>query len=229
MADRGIELARRIGHPFSLCHALDIGGVVVPVMAGDHATGLRRAEEAAEIAAEEHFAFWSPGVDLHRGMAIGHLGDPDEGIRLMEASLSAWEAMGVRAFGGWARSQLASLEGLRGRPERGIELVEEELPRTVAVGEGLSELFLRLERGRLEAAIGAVDEAIVTLEQVAAAAHEAGAHFLELRAVTSLASLLADLGRPDEGTAVLGPVLATFDEGPDVPHVAAARTVLSDS
>ncbi len=229
MADDGVALARRIGHPFSLCHALDIGGVVVRLMAGDHEAALRFADEAAAIAEEEHFPFWATGIALHRGMAIGHLGDPEAGIQLIEGSLSEWEDTGVDSFRGWALSQLASLEALRGQPERGLEIVDEELPHAMAVGEGLSELFLRLERGRLEQATGAIEAALTTLEDVAASAREAGAGFLELRAATALASLVTDLGRSEEADAVLGPVLATFDEGPDIPHVAAARAVLAGS
>ena len=123
-----------------------------------------------------------------------------------------------------ARGQLAEARTMLAKAKSDLDRI-----RPLAEMKAVSEQDLDGAVAEYEAAIGAVDDAIVTLQEAAASAHDAGAHFLELRAVTSLASLLADLGRPDDGKAVLGPVLAAFDESPDVPHVAAARMLLGGS
>ena len=226
LAEESIALARAIGHPFSLCHALGIGGVLVRFILGEFGIALRHNKEFAEVAAAEHFEFWSVAADIYRGTALANLGDPDAGLTVIRQGFDAWTAMGVGAFRGYWYSVMAGIEQRRGRSDRGLEIVESELGPATESLEGLCYAHLHVRRASLMGEVGESNAAIDAAEEAVLVARGIGAHLLELRAATDLAIAHMGAGRNGEAQEVLQPVFSWFTEGFDAPDLVAARAVL---
>ncbi|MEA3510267.1 MAG: hypothetical protein U9R51_02425, partial [Actinomycetota bacterium] len=226
LAERGIALARNVGHPFSLCHALGIGGVLVRLILGEFGTALRCNEEFATVAAAEHFEFWSVAADIYRGCALGWTGDPDSGIAELQRGLDAWERMGVGAFRGYWYAEMAGIDQLRGHPDGGLAIVERELGPAVESLEGLCYAHLRARRSSLMGELGDSEEAIRAAEEAVDVARGIGARLLELRAATDLASAYSVVGSIGEAEEALLPIFSWFTEGFETPYLVAARRVL---
>jgi tetratricopeptide (TPR) repeat protein len=224
MGDRGIEVARRLEHPFTLSHALAVGGANLRMMRGDYRAALTFIDELEAIATTEHYPFWAAGVDIYRGVAIGHLGDPDTGIGLIRHGLDGWHSMGVNAFQAWYAAEVAELEWLRGDPSRGLELIELARADAGTTGERLSGVYLAVQRGTLSRARS--DDATSALKAAIDAARAIGARILELRAATQLAALLEDQHQTAEAHRLLAPIYNWFTEGLNTPDLVAARRVL---
>jgi tetratricopeptide (TPR) repeat protein len=227
MAEEGIAVARKLEHPFTLCHTLGIGGSALRIMAGDYETANRFAEEAAAIAEREHFPFWVWSLAIQRGVIEGYLGHPGEGASTVRSGLDAWHEMGVHSFRGWFYSYVADLERMQGRPDLGLEIVERELENVQKTEEGLSEQYLILQRGKLEGALGHTSLAIQGLEESIANARRIGSHLLELQSATALAEIHLQEQRSDDAANILQPVLSQFTEGLATPHLITARSVLA--
>lgn len=225
LADRGIGLARELGHPFTLCHTLAVGGFIVRYLAGDYQTARTFVDEVEAIATTEHFPFYSIAAQLYRGQVTGRLGNLEGGIELITTALEAWQAIGVGAFRGWFLGDVAEFEVARGNTVRGLEVIEDALVHTRDVSEGLAEVNLLVQRGELLGEIG-TDAAAAGLVGAIDAARAIGARLLELRAATELARLHERRGEPRRADEVLRPVYSRFTEGFDTPHLVAARAVL---
>jgi len=226
LAEQGIALARSIGHPFSLCHAVGIGGVLVRFILGEFEDSLRRNVEFAEVAGAEHFEFWTIAADIYRGTALANLGDPGAGLTLVQQGFDDWNAMGVGAFRGYWRSVMAGIEQLRGRSERGLEIVESELGPAAESLEGLCYAHLHVRRSSLMKELGEPKAAIDAAEQAVDVAREIGARLLELRAATDLATAHIAAGGVGDAEEALMPIYSWFTEGLDTPYLVAARRVL---
>ena len=225
MAERAVAWATDLDHPYTLCHVLSAGSSVRQEC-GDHSGSLPWAEEAAELAAREHFPFWVHSANIHRGVAVGHLGDPERGIDLIERALEAWRAMGVTAFESWYTCDLAMLDRRLGVAERGVARCELAIAAAEASGTGFAEVRAHVTRailladGEPEVGVEALGEAIVL-------SRSCRARWLELQAATEMALLLRGMGRRSEAGDVLTPVVEWFTEGSAASHLIRARRVLA--
>lgn len=223
--DEGIALARRLEHPFTLCHALAGGGSTVRRLRGEYREALAHAEELAAISEAEHFPFWHACSEVQRGAAIGCLGDPDAGIELIDRGLERWRGMGVAAFQAWFQGDRARLEHLRGQTSRGLEIVDAAQAEAEAAGERISYVHLAVQKGTLlreTKAPGALDAIEATIKE----AQSIGSLSLELEATTQLALHLEERDMGDAGRAALAAVYGRFTEGFRTRDLVAARRVL---
>jgi tetratricopeptide (TPR) repeat protein len=227
LADAGIALARTIGHPFTLCHTLGIGGVLVRFICREYEEALRRNEEFVAIAKEEHFEFWAIAANMYRGTALGNVKDPNSGFSILQQGLDAWEAMGVRAFRGYWYAEMAGIEHKGGHPDRGLEIVERELPAATESLERLCHVHLLVRRSNLMGELSDPDEAASAAEEAVDAARAIGARLLELRAGIDLATALERAGRSAEAKEALAPIYGWFTEGFGAPDLIEARTILA--
>lgn len=226
LADRGIALARNIGHAFTLCHALAVGGSVLRAMSGDFAGALPFIEEFEAIAAEEHFPFYTVAATIHRGQAHGHMGDPAAGIEAITGGLEAWRSIGIEAFRGPFLGDVAEFHHRVGDTERGLEVIGDAIRAARAQGERLTEISLLVQQGGLLDAAGDVEGSRVVLGEASTAAARTGFALLELRALAALARSAEGAHRARAREA-LATACARFDEGLETPYVAAARAVLT--
>lgn len=226
LADSGIALARELGQPFTLCHAVACGGFIVRYVAGDYEAARAFIDEVEALATTEHFPFYSIAAELYRGQVGGRLGDPDDGIARITSALAAWQTIGVGAFRGWFLGDAAEFEVARGNGVRGLEVIEGALAHTREVSEGLTEVRLLMQKGKLLGQIGDDEASAAGLIGAIDAARSIGARLPELQAATELARLHERRGEPRRAEEVLRPVYSWFTEGLDTPHLVAARAVL---
>jgi DNA-binding SARP family transcriptional activator len=225
LADRGIALARELGHPLTTCFTLALGGSVVRLLRGDWRAAAEFTEEVGEVATREHFPFFQVAADLYRGQTIGYLGDPARAVGLIEEGLDAWAAMGTNSYRGFWLAALAEFEHAEGHDDRALDLAEAGLSEVRASGEHLSEPMLMVQRASL---LGLRDRvaAIAALEGTIGTARTMGARLYELRAATELARFQLAAGEPSSAREVLTPVFSWFSEGLDSTFVLEARAVL---
>lgn len=224
LADRAIEVARALGHPFTLCLVLGIAGVVVRHMNGDYRTGAV-IDEIELIARSEHFPFYEAAVEVYRGEAAGHTGDLRAGIDRLTRGLEAWEVIGVGAWRGAFLATIAWFEHASGGTHRASDTIHRGCVEARRCGEVPSEVIALLLRGRILAdsdATAAIDALTESLDL----ARRRGIRLLELRVATELAELHRRGGDPHLAETVLAPVYAGFTEGFDSPYLTAARELL---
>jgi tetratricopeptide (TPR) repeat protein len=225
LADRGIDLARRIGHPYTLCHALAIGAASLRWICGQKWAALRASDESGAIAAEHHFPFWSAAATTYRGRAVGHLCDPQKGLALIAEGEAAWRAMGIR-LGLWIPAAArAELEHHEGRSRRALMTVERAQTDLAATSERRGHLRLALSRGRYKRALGD-PSAADALVQVINTARSMKARSIELLAATELALHFEAQDRLAEARAALEPIYTWFTEGHDTTALLSAASVL---
>ncbi len=225
LGERAIALARRLDHPFTICHALGVGGACVRNFRGDHREALEWIDELESIATREHFPFWCAPAEIYRGVAVGNMGDPDAGVGLIDHGLAWWGAMGVAGWDAMYMLDEARLEMLQGRTDRALAIVEKASAERGADGHGLVEVMVDVERAVALHMVGD-PSAPEALSASIESARGIGARMLELRAATHLAESLAAHRREDRAREVLAPIVGWFTEGFDVPDFVTARRVL---
>ena len=224
LAEASVDQARRLHHPFTLCHTLALSSAIFGLRR-EYQDALAAADELDAISAREHYPFWSTYALVHRGVALGHLDDPEAGIQLVSVGLDRLLLIGVEGLRAWFYGALAKLEHLLGHAARSEELIDQAVQFARAAGESLSEAVLAVERGAMWREAGDA-RAAEALRSALAVTGSIGARGFELRAATELASLLAELGQTAEARTVLAPRYEWFVEGHDTLDVIAARELL---
>jgi tetratricopeptide (TPR) repeat protein len=224
LAEASVEQARRLRHPFTLCHTLALSSAIFGLRR-EYRDALVAADELDAIAAHEHYPFWSTYALVHRGVALGHLDDPETGIRLLGEGLDRLLLMGVEGLRAWFYGALAELEHRLGQADRREELIDQAVQVAGAAGESLSEAALAVQRGAMWREVDDA-RAAEALRSALAMTSSIGARGFELRAATELASLLAEQGRTAEARTVLAPRYERFTEGHHTLDLIAARELL---
>jgi class 3 adenylate cyclase/predicted ATPase len=221
------ELARVIGHAFSLGHAIDFSACLnqfCRLGAQAQAAG----EEETGIAIEQGFPLWHACGTLHKAAGMLLQGRREEALPLLLKGLNAFRATGAGVRVPYYLGILGDAYTQLGRFEDALLAFNEAL----AVAERNDDRFQEAELHRLKgelllaespeqaaAAEGCFQQALAT-----AVSQESKAW--QLRAVTSLARLRQRQGRRDEARAVLAPIYGTFTEGFTTPDLIDAKALL---
>jgi class 3 adenylate cyclase/tetratricopeptide (TPR) repeat protein len=220
------ELARTIGHAFSLGHALDFAAFL-----GNYCrlVGETRvaAEEELAIATDQGFQLWHALGALHQGASLLLEGRPDQALPLLQKGYSAFRATGaeVRApaylgLMGDAYTQSAKFEEAQQAINEGLAVAEKNDDRChEAELYRLKGALLLAESGDEAAAEHCFQEAIETARRQESRAWE-------LRATVSLARLWRRQGRCNDARAALVAVYDTFTEGFTTPDLVDATALL---
>lgn len=221
-----IELARTLGHPFSLEYALH------------HASWLRQhcglgdeaqatGEEQIDIATEQGFAFWHATGTLYRGAGLVLQSNLESGLPLLVEGLESYRATGAELAlpyylsllgdgytraGHFGEALKALDDGLSIAEKNDDRFAEAELHRL------LGELHLA-EKDDQAAAEGCFRTAIETARRQQSRAWE-------LRATTSLARLWQRQSRHDQARDALTAVYAAYTEGFTTPDLIDAKALL---
>ena len=125
-AEEALELATRLGRPFSMAFAL-MYAIALAHFRGDYATIRPRAESLIEIARENGFPYWSAVASMVIGRVLVGEGNHDAGIvRMLDAMRTLRETGGELIYS-YALNLLAE-SYLKGRePEKGLTVVAEAL------------------------------------------------------------------------------------------------------
>jgi class 3 adenylate cyclase/predicted ATPase len=223
-----IELARVIGHPFTMTFALE------------HRAWLRNqcrlavearaaAEEEIALATEQGFEYWLASASLFKADSLVLQGQWREALPLLLKGLHDLRATGAGLDFTFHLGFLGSAYTQAGRFEDAVEALDEGL----AVAEKSDERFYEAELQRLkgelllaESADPAAAEAC--FRQAIETAQRQQSKAWALRATMSLARLRQRQGRRDEARAVLAAVYGTFTEGFTTPDLIDARALLGE-
>jgi class 3 adenylate cyclase len=222
-----LDLAKKLGHPFSLVLAFIIVAVIEQFRR-DPESAQRHIADAEALAAEQRLALFFDARVLRGGVLVAQ-NMARNAVAQIEEGLAARQRPGAnrlaRPYGlgllSEARAQLgdhdgalaAAAEGLAAAAESGERWWEAELHR-------LKGIHLVSRRGLAEAQL--------SFEQALRVARAQQAKSLELRAATSLARLWGEQGRRAEAQELLAPVYGWFTEGFDTADLKDAALLLAE-
>jgi class 3 adenylate cyclase/tetratricopeptide (TPR) repeat protein len=220
------DLARSIGHPFSLAYAhacsgwlhLDCRLGAEAEMAGD---------EIVRIATEQGFPYWHTWGTLSKAGGMFLQGRQEEALPLLRKSLDAYRAAGVAPEIPYALSILGEASTQLGR----FEDARRELDEGLALAEKYDDRFQEAELHRLKGELhlaeaddqAAAESCFCTAIETA---RRQQSKAWELRATMSLARLWRRQGRRDEARAALAAVFDTYTEGFTTPDLVDAAALL---
>jgi predicted ATPase len=232
--EQALEAARAIGHQLSLAEAL-LAAALVAQRRREPAGALSAAAELGTIAGERGFVLYRAAADLIRGWALAESGDHANGIALMHAGLTAYEAtgaaLGVPGFHAWlAEAYARDLRGAAARrafaaaqaagERTGLRYFEPELHRLA----GQLELLAPAQVPH-----AATDTAEASFRTALRLAEQQAAKWWGLRAAVSLAQLLRAQHRVAEAQQTLAPIYSWFTEGFETADLRDAKAILDTS
>jgi class 3 adenylate cyclase/tetratricopeptide (TPR) repeat protein len=220
------ELARSIGHPFSLGHAVDFAAFLYQYCRLG-AEVEAAAEEEIAIGTEQGFQLWSAAGTLHKGAGMLLQGRAHEALPLLLKGFNALRATGtevrVAAYLGMlgdAYTQLGHFEDAHKALDEALALAEKNDDRC-------HEAELYRLKGELLLA-GSSDESAAEscFRQAIETGRRQQSRAWELRATMGLARLWQQQGRRDEAHTALTAVHGTYTEGFTTPDLVDAAALL---
>ena len=221
---RGLALAERIAHPFTLGLAL-LYSSMVHLNRREPERSLHQLDAAEALAAEQRFSLMQePG--MLRGAALLGQGAVDEAIARIREGVAKWTGLGRTVNLPFGLASLA--EGLARRGDRAAALaaLREGLETADATGEHKWDGELHRLTGTVLLAENKRDEGQASLQQAIRIAQAQQAKSLELRAAQDLARLWGEQGRRAEARDLLAPVYGWFTEGFDTADLQEAKALL---
>ncbi len=121
-----LSLAQDTALPYSQAAAL-----VIATMTHQCRLEGKRTQETAEativLSTEYGFPYWLAFASFLRGWAVAEQGNSQEGINLMQQSLTAWRDTGSELFRPYLLALLAEVHGKMGQPEKGLNAIAEAM------------------------------------------------------------------------------------------------------
>jgi predicted ATPase len=222
------ELARTIGHPFSLGHAIDFGAFLHQHCRRGEGV-LEAAGEEIAIGREQGFPLWHALGVLHTGAGMLLQGRRAEAIPLLLKGLSAFKATGAEIRIPCYLGIIGHAFTLDARFQEAHEVLNEGLAVAEKNDNRTHEAELHRLKGELHLAETnnqtAAEECFRTAIEIA---RRHASRAWELRATTSLARLWQQQGRKTEAHEALAAVYATFTEGFTTPDLVECRALLNE-
>ncbi|RYZ01027.1 MAG: hypothetical protein EOO24_15640, partial [Comamonadaceae bacterium] len=226
-----LQLAGTLQHPFSEAVAHGFAASVA-MFCGDHAEGLRHAEEAIRRCSAKAFQAWLAHAQIMRGRLRAALGDAQAGLADMEEGLALWLATGARITASTYLALQAEARLECGQREKALETIRLGHATARRHGEGQSEAELLrvhgLARWQLRTTPGDAEEARDLLLQALVAARAQGALGLALRAALALARTWAEDGRNQEASTLVAEALAAVPGQRDTRDARIAVALLAE-
>lgn len=230
-SQNGIDLARRIDHPFSLASALINGGRVAQLR-GDTAVQAKLTGEARDVSEARGFGLFillSQGIatwgQAHGGSSDADSSDADssDAAGRLEELIQACRAGGANFSQTMSQAMLAEVRLLAGELDAAEAVIHGALDAARSTGEGFWTAELHRLLGEVASRRGDTDGATESFHRALDIARGQGALSLELRAALSLAQLP---GHGDDGRRRLQEVYGRFDEGAETADVRSASALL---
>jgi predicted ATPase len=226
VARQACELARTIGHAFSLGHAVDFLAYLCHYCRLG-AEVQAAAEEEKAIGTEQGFQLWQALGTLHKGAGMFLQGQREEGLPHLLKGYGAFRATG-------AEVRVPAYLGMLGEAytqSKRFEEAHEALNEGLAVAEKNDDRSHEAELYRLQGELllaESSDEAGAegNFRQAIETARRQQSRAWELRATMSLARLWQRQGRRNEARTALAAVHGTYTEGFTTPDLVDAATLL---
>ncbi len=225
--DRMLQIARGLGHPFSLACALafTLHGAFRYVYAGQMDRLADVADELLALSREEGF-WWYALAYTYQGLIAEAQGEEQRARIQMLEGLELFAQTGSRLSLVMLNVMCSEALYRLGHDDEACRRLEVAEAQTNARREGLLGPDLWRVRGRLLARQGERSAAEAAYCQAIERARAQHALSLELRAGLDLYELRAQDGRAEEGRVLLAGVLARFTQGFDRPELSRARTIV---
>jgi class 3 adenylate cyclase/predicted ATPase len=194
---------------------------------GQSAEAVKQYADKLVALAEEHgFPYlWTCGLS-YAGWSRIALGQPQEGLDLLNKGLSTNRAIGAAWGTAWYFVWQAQAYRMVGQANTAKTLLDEAQQLMERTGERFMEAELVMARAALAADAGDRVSAESGYREALATARRQHARMFELSAATSLARLWRDQGRRTEAHDLLAPVYGWFTEGFDTPVLKEAKALL---
>jgi serine/threonine protein kinase/predicted ATPase len=221
------ELARTIGHAFSLCHAIDFSACLYQFCRLG-AEVQAAAEEETALATEQGFPLWHALGILHKGAGMLLQGRREESLPLLLKGLSAFRATGAGVRMPYYLGMLADAHMQAGRFEDAHQALDE----AISIAEKNDDRFEEAELHRLKGELllaESPDQTAMAESRFRQALETAGrqqSKAWQLRATMSLARLWQRQGRGSEARTALAGVYGSFTEGFTTPDLIEAKALL---
>ena len=204
-------LGRRLNHVPSLAHALWLKAKYATV-ARDPRTALAAAEEVLALAREFRLAVYEASALSHKGWALVHLGEVEEGNQLLEAGLAMWRSQRSSMFLPHRLCLLAEGRLAAGRRDEALAIINEALEQIERTNEQFLASKARLIQGEALLSGSRVERehGQQALEEALALARRQSARSMELRISTRFARLWAEQGHRQKAHDFLAPVADSF-------------------
>jgi len=236
LEEETLSLARRIGHPLSLVHALNFAGVHHRFRSEAPAT-LRIVEEEIAISQEHHFPHYLAYATILGGWVRAARGDASRGVAQILEGLAARRATGAELARPHFLTLLAESYRADGSPAEALAALQE----AQKVIESTEERWWEPEVCRLKAELlfesssgtgtDAHGTAGALLHRALRLAEDSASSALTLRAATSLLRFAVETGSADvpEARSRLERTLATLGSAADEEDARQARRLLGPS
>jgi len=223
-----LELAREIGHPFSLAHGLYFSSWL-QYRCGSWGELLENATELTEIAVSQGFDMWRATGTFFEGAGLLDGSEPEKAQELIEQGLKSFQVLSAALT---IPAQLAVLAVACMRNGRLPEAHE-----AVRLGLVLADQSHDCsQKAELQCLMGQV-ALLISKENLTAedkfreameTARQQGSRALELRSAICLAELLGRSGRAQEAYSILSTVCGACPACCSTPDLVAARMLLND-
>lgn len=235
-SQEAVTLARELGHPFSLAHALSFA-TRLHRWRGEHTEAQAAAEARLALCHAQGFTQEAAEELVWSGRELVQQGQVDAGLAQMRQGLETVRTTGAETRRPWLLTALARAYGQAGCVDAGLAVLEEALDIVEKTGKRLDEVGLYRTKGELllHKSQQSQDisrralwlEAEGCFQQALAVARQQQARTFELRAAVSLARLWQQQGKPPAAHQLLAPIYAWFTEGLDTADLREARGVLA--
>lgn len=225
---RGIELAKEIGHPYSLAYALFHAGLV-DLWAGDVPALAARMEELLEVSTKHDYVIWGALAQVLNGTARVLSGEHDAGLREVEEGVGLYEGLPTPPiFWPLLLAIRARANLLAGKVDAAASILT-EAEKFVQPGDPLV-VDIGIARGDLSLASARPDPAAAgeAYERAGELARSSDLRMAELEVATRLARLRAGTVRAAESVEAVRRLLDRFEEGFSTPQLKAAAAIVQD-
>lgn len=228
LAREACELARAIGHPFSLEHAVDFAAfLALYCRLGTEAQAL--GEEEMAIATDQGFPFWHALGTLHKGAGLLQQGRLDETLPLLQKGLAAFRATGAEVRVPSYLGMLGDAYMRMARFEEAHRVLDEALTVAEKNDDRCHEAELLRLQGELLVAESPerLSDAETWFQRAIETARRQQSKGWELRATSSLARVWERTGRKEDARTALATVYGKYTEGFETPDLADAKGQLT--
>jgi predicted ATPase/DNA-binding SARP family transcriptional activator len=227
-SQESMDLARNVGHTFTLADVLAFAGCVIFRMRQDPLALKKTAEEILMLPFDTGAQSWLAAAACYQGEAMYQLGEVEAGIETMQQGIEAQETRGVHCYISGTIGTLARALVASGNFEAGITKLKEGLALIETTGEHHWETELYRLQAELLIMQGKISEAEASLLHALEVARKQNAKSWELRVVLDLARLWQTQDLPGKGRQLVQEVYAWFTEGFDTPDLKEAQRLLEE-
>jgi predicted ATPase len=237
-ATEALAMAERMAHPFTRAFAL-LFISALQQFRRDHASCHHHATALVALATEHGFTFLRALGRVVTGGAMVEIGDPEQGLAVIEQGWAECQTTGAEVGGTYFRSLLSQANTKVGRLAKALEVLDEALLAAPANGEHWWEPELLRLRGELllltEREHPSLRPALLEGQLASPRAHfleairlarQQGAKMLELRAARSLVQLGGDRREREAAHSGLQGISDWFAEGLGCVDLVEARSLL---